>query len=1317
MARRFVDKWRKAMACQRHSGSARMRRDALWRAVNGNYCEEAINVARSIIECEEELPNNAMLRLLQMAVIPPSGPELFAEALNICARGGIRLDEVRFAALIGALLAREAPHAQVRCALNLGLRPDADVLPLVPNELDKEYAMRACFVGADFDDPGEPEGHDRNSSEPIDWGFDPPRILECSGFDWRGIGRLINGLYKKAGSYPEKLGNNKPVYMKPDGLVGDTGVYVYYSSSDGSAWPEGWYIGTELGGGVTYAYLSGSKGQWPPAPCKWKVKNSTGRKLKAGQGGWTKAEGGFMPPPDKGSHARILDEERAQQALYSVDLSRLRGRVEGRDAAAAEYFCHFFVLVCIEHLWELQSFRCRFRHRAASELVSFGLCFDKLEPDWGTWRESDQARGIRLPGWPDAGETKVAFILPDDINTERCSFRRGESFCVSLGHPLRSRLGEGSVVDIDFKARRIYVSMNLKLPEDPKGARRYRLDIYGNRTTYERQVGALLQFVSTEVTSRSRLCDMMIAAGVGKVDLAVLGKDGFHADKDKLAASDIDLKSCEWMSRQTGDGKNKSEPAPEPKKVTTVVSDIGQNGASAVALPSTKAACIGDAAPASSTVAGGVKQFQVWEDDEMEEVEEEVFVSEETVLEDAENVQSCLEEVANACEGTISEADLEAIVKVATELQGEDQENQGVGGGCGGGECRREGVASRDVRNDVGLPAVAVGTAEEDGGDTEERKRTGKAVEEAEAKIKTNSIADEAIEDLDPVRHQEAKDIIEQLGSVSEAQRSALLNAMSRRLTIVQGPPGTGKTHTSIRILTLWAKTMCYKPLLCTSECNIAVDNIAEGLVKNGVKVVRVGRPEKVREHLEAACLDNIVKAERAKRGQEESDDECEVPDSHEWRAKRARRRNEEHRQDQFVRTQALEEAEVIASTTITAGSQALAGKFKFHSILIDEVAQATETSAIVPIVCCGAKQLVLCGDHCQLPPSVQCREAELRGYSLSLYSRLVEAGVPFRFLDTQYRAHYMLMEFSASSIYQGKLKTGVDSSERPRPKGVPWPNPECPAAFIESSVEEHLDIESRANSAEALVVLNLVKEVLACGELGMADIGIVTPYKGQVRTLRRTLYSEIPGAQASRELEIASVDNFQGREKELIIFSAVRCNEIGNVGFLADWRRLNVMITRARRGLVVIGNAATLYMDPHWRLWLEFTEKQGGAVKGTIDAARDVCEEKGLLKRKGKGKGKGEGQREGEGKGAKEMGRKVPETEETPRKRQNTAACVDRDAITPSRPKRRRKAGAEWGPPGLVVRTGTSGRKGGVPSWKEASHLTGSDCAPKVSS
>jgi len=200
-----------------------------------------------------------------------------------------------------------------------------------------------------------------------------------------------------------------------------------------------------------------------------------------------------------------------------------------------------------------------------------------------------------------------------------------------------------------------------------------------------------------------------------------------------------------------------------------------------------------------------------------------------------------------------------------------------------------------------------------------------------------------------------------------------------------------------------------------------------------------------------------------------------------------------------------------------------------------------------------------------------------------------------------------MLMEFSATCIYDGRLKNGVDESKRPRPNGLPWPGLESPAMFLESNVEEHLEGESKANYAEAVRVKELVRGLLDRGAVRLEDIGVVTPYKGQVRVLRKMMHLQ-NGLNVEQEqaklLEIASVDNFQGREKEVIIFSAVRCNTFGSVGFLKDWRRLNVMVTRARRALVVIGNAMTLCKDDYWKKWLETTEKQGGCRKGTVKKA-----------------------------------------------------------------------------------------------------------------
>mmetsp|Transcript_81787 Transcript_81787/g.189995 ORF Transcript_81787/g.189995 Transcript_81787/m.189995 type:complete len:542 (-) Transcript_81787:116-1741(-) len=303
--------------------------------------------------------------------------------------------------------------------------------------------------------------------------------------------------------------------------------------------------------------------------------------------------------------------------------------------------------------------------------------------------------------------------------------------------------------------------------------------------------------------------------------------------------------------------------------------------------------------------------------------------------------------------------------------------------------------------------------------------------------------------------------------------------------------------------------------------------------------------------------------------------------------------------QDFEMQMKILQSAEVICTTTISAGGDFLQ-KFHFAGALIDEVAQATELSAIVPVVLRGAKRVVFVGDDCQLPPGVRSQEAQLRGLSMSVYSRLRSAGgvKPF-FLDTQYRSHPLLAEFSAKEIYQGALHSGISAESRPMPKGFNWPNPDVPVAFLDSDpFEEQKEGESRANQNEANWLAQIVHAALhgeGSGGLEAEGIGVVTPYSAQVQLLRKLLAHEGPA------LEIASIDAFQGREKELILFSAVRANTAGRVGFLADWRRLNVMLTRARCGLIVVGSASTLRNDEHWRRWLEWVLMRRAAEASTL--------------------------------------------------------------------------------------------------------------------
>ena len=209
-----------------------------------------------------------------------------------------------------------------------------------------------------------------------------------------------------------------------------------------------------------------------------------------------------------------------------------------------------------------------------------------------------------------------------------------------------------------------------------------------------------------------------------------------------------------------------------------------------------------------------------------------------------------------------------------------------------------------------------------------------------------------------------------------------------------------------------------------------------------------------------------------------------------------------------------------------------------------------------------GCQQLVLVGDHCQLPPTIISDEAERMGLSVPLFTRLVHQGVQPLMLDTQYRMHPQLAESPSDLFYAGRLLSGVVAAQRPPPLGFAWPQPALPVAFIPVEGQEHRDSMSYCNHAEAAAAVQVVRGFLTphmrqmqqssrhmdntmSAGLRPSDVGVITPYAGQARVLRISLQrSGIPlGADG---VEVSSVDGFQGREKEVIVFSAVRANQHG---------------------------------------------------------------------------------------------------------------------------------------------------------------------------
>jgi superfamily I DNA and/or RNA helicase len=197
------------------------------------------------------------------------------------------------------------------------------------------------------------------------------------------------------------------------------------------------------------------------------------------------------------------------------------------------------------------------------------------------------------------------------------------------------------------------------------------------------------------------------------------------------------------------------------------------------------------------------------------------------------------------------------------------------------------------------------------------------------------------------------------------------------------------------------------------------------------------------------------------------------------------------------------------------------------------------------------------------------------------------------RLLKVQYRMSRAIMQFSSTEFYHGELvahPTVQDHRLCDLPSVQAMPLTQKPVGFMDTAgagYDEQLepDGESRLNPDEGRWVIRQVNALLAAGILAN-DLAVIAPYAGQVRWLRECL--QVPG------LEIDTVDGFQGREKEAVIVCFVRSNPHAEIGFLADIRRTNVALTRARRKLLVIGDSATLGSDPFYQRLLTYFESIG---------------------------------------------------------------------------------------------------------------------------
>ena len=223
----------------------------------------------------------------------------------------------------------------------------------------------------------------------------------------------------------------------------------------------------------------------------------------------------------------------------------------------------------------------------------------------------------------------------------------------------------------------------------------------------------------------------------------------------------------------------------------------------------------------------------------------------------------------------------------------------------------------------------------------------------------------------------------------------------------------------------------------------------------------------------------------------------------------------------------------------------------------------------------------MLSGDPYQLPPTVKSEEARKLGLECTLLEMAMQHMPDTLLLDTQYRMHEAINAFSNAWFYKGKVHTHISNHS-------PF---ECPVEFIDTAgcgYEERLlpETQSYVNEEEAALCIQHLSALRnRHAELTEKDIGIITPYKSQALQI---------AAATGNTYTVDTVDAFQGRERSVIYISLVRSNSTGEIGFLREYRRMNVALTRAKYKLVVIGDSSTLCGDAFYNAFVQYCQDKG---------------------------------------------------------------------------------------------------------------------------
>lgn len=448
---------------------------------------------------------------------------------------------------------------------------------------------------------------------------------------------------------------------------------------------------------------------------------------------------------------------------------------------------------------------------------------------------------------------------------------------------------------------------------------------------------------------------------------------------------------------------------------------------------------------------------------------------------------------------------------------------------------------------------------------------------------------------------------------LNPSQQAALqLVSAAKDVAIIHGPPGTGKTTTLVQAVI--GSLQQHAQVLVCAPSNAAVDLLVEKIREKGISTLRIGHPARVEDHILSQTLDAKITLHDSykdlKKLKKKADEYRKLGQKYkrsfgpEERMQRKRLFDEANRLkdeaehlEEYIMYDVFQQTQVFASTLVGASNSALKG-MKFPIVFIDEAAQGLEAASWIPIQ--KALKVVMAGDHCQLPPTIKSYEAAKAGLSETLFEKVTKRQPQVtKMLQLQYRMPELIMGFSNKIFYQNELGAAKNTESHFLSEGEPVLEfiDTAGSGFVEAIEEESL---STFNQEEARFALQYLEDLLK--RTGIAKIkekrwtiGLIAPYRAQVRKFNELLFESyaFPNLRSFPELlTIDSIDGFQGQERDIILISLVRSNAKGEIGFLADTRRMNVALTRAKRKLVVIGDSATLSHHSFYNAFFDYVEE-----------------------------------------------------------------------------------------------------------------------------